>query len=98
MSKDTAKCFSAKNVKELCNILGLPKSQAPKIEMRVQLVSAIKRLIEKEELTHVEAAKRAHVGRTVITAIVNGNLQRISTDRLIDVAQNLGLKVQLKVA
>ena len=40
----------------------------------------------------------AGVGRTVITAIANGNLGHISTDRLIDVAHSLGLRVQLKVA
>ncbi len=88
----------AKNAKELCKLMGLPVSEAPKVEMRVQLVIAIKRAIEKQDLTHAEAADKAGVGRTVITAIVNGNLHRISTDRLIDVAQNLGLKLQLKVA
>ena len=77
---------------------GLPESEAPKVEMRVQLVVAIKRSIEKQGLTQAQAAVKAGVGRTVITAIVNGNLARISTDRLIDVAQNLGLRVQLKVA
>jgi predicted XRE-type DNA-binding protein len=90
--------LEAKNAKDLCKLMGLPESEAPKIEMRTQLVVAIKRAIEKQELTHAQAADKAHVGRTVITAIVNGNLHRISTDRLIDVAQNLGLKVQLKVA
>lgn len=90
--------LEAKNAKELCKLMGLPLSEAPKIEMRTQLVVAIKHAIEKQELTHAQAAAKAQVGRTVITAIVNGNLHRISTDRLIDVAQNLGLKVQLKVA
>jgi predicted XRE-type DNA-binding protein len=87
----------AKNAKELCKLMGLPQSQAHKIEMRTRLVVAIKHAIEKQHLTHAQAAEKADVGRTVITAIVNGNLHRISTDRLIDVAQNLDLKVQLKV-
>lgn len=90
--------LEAKNAKELCRLMGLPESEAPKIEMRTQLVVAIKRAIERQDLTHAQAAAKTHVGRTVITAIVNGNLHRISTDRLIDVAQNLGLRVQLKVA
>ncbi len=90
--------FEAKNIKELCKILGVPESEAAKIEMRRELVVAIRRTIEKKGLTHELAAEEAGVGRTVITAIVNGNLEKISTDRLIDVAQNLGLKVQLKVA
>jgi predicted XRE-type DNA-binding protein len=90
--------LEAKNSKELCKLMGLPQSEAPKIEMRTQLVVAIKRAIEKQKLTHVQAAEKTGIGRTVITAIVNGNLRRISTDRLIDVAQHLGLRVQLKVA
>jgi len=90
--------LEAKNPKELCRLMGLPESEAPRVSMRVQLVIAIKRAIERQGLTHAQAAVKASIGRTVITAIVNGNLQRISTDRLIDVAQNLGLKVQLKVA
>lgn len=90
--------FEAKNITELVELLGLPKSQAPKIEMRLELAQAIRKTIEKQKLTHAEAAKKAKVGRTVITAIANGNLQSISTDRLIDVAQSLGLRIHMKVA
>ncbi|MEQ1663810.1 MAG: XRE family transcriptional regulator [Bdellovibrionales bacterium] len=90
--------FEAKNLNELCALLGLPKSEAPKIQMRLDLVKAIRRAIEKKDLTHAQAAAKTGMGRTVITAIMNGNLDKISTDRLIDVAQAMGLKLQLKVA
>lgn len=90
--------LEAKNTKELCKLMGIPLTEAPKIEMRIQLVVAIKKSIERSKLTHAQAATKAGVGRTVITAIMNGNLESISTDRLIDVAQSLGLKLQLKVA
>ncbi len=88
----------AKNIQELCKILGLPASEGPKIRMRVDLAVAIRHLIERKKLTHMQAAEKSDVGRTVITAIMNGNLQKITTDRLIDIAQGLGLKVQLKIA
>lgn len=88
----------AKNAKELVKVLGLPASEATKIEMRTSLVVAIRRLVEKKGWTHAETAKRANVGRTVITALLNGNTTHVSTDRLIDVAQNLGLTVTLRVA
>lgn len=90
--------IEAKNAKEICKLLKLPLSEAPKIEMRIQLVSAIRRAIEREKFTQAQAAAKADVGRTVITAIMNGNLASISTDRLIDIAHNLGLRVHLKVA
>lgn len=90
--------FEIKNTKELCKVLGIPQKEAAKIEMRRDLVIAIKRIIEKNKWTHEVASEKAQVGRTVITAVTNGNLEKISTDRLIDIAQNLGLKVKLKVA
>ena len=90
--------IEAKSAKELCKLLNIPLSEAAKIEMRTNLVISIKRVIERKNMTHEKAAKMAKVGRTVITAIVNGNLDKISTDRLIDVAQELGLTVQIKIA
>jgi predicted XRE-type DNA-binding protein len=90
--------FEAKNTKELCQLLGVSEKEAAKIEIRRNLVIKIKRVIEKNKWTHEEASEEAGVGRTVITAIVNGNLEKISTDRLIDIAHNFGLKITLKVA
>lgn len=90
--------FEAKNTKELCKILGLPPTASARIEIRIELATAIRNELERKSLTHAEAAKKTGMGRTVITAIANGNLKSISTDRLIDVAHELGLKVQVKVA
>jgi len=89
--------FEAKNIEELCALLCLPKSQAPKVEMRRDLVIAIRKMLEERQLTHAAAAKITGAGRTVITAIANGNLEKISTDRLIDIADALGLNVHLKI-
>ena len=87
-----------KTTESLAKALKLPKAQAAKIDMRTDLVVAIKKAVEKKSLTHLEASKRAGVGRTVMTALMNGNTTHISTDRLISIAQNLGLTVTLKVA
>lgn len=89
---------SAKNIKELGKLLKLPKVEIAKIEMRTDLVIAIRKTVEKQQLTHAEAAKKSGVGRTVITAILNANTTHISTDRLIDIAHGLGLTITLKVA
>jgi len=37
----------ARNIKKLVKVLGLPTSEAAKIEMRTSLVIAIRRLVEK---------------------------------------------------
>ena len=90
--------FEAKSTKELCKLLGLPASEASKIEIRRNLVLAIEKVIKQKKWTHEAASKKAGVGRTVITAILNGNIEKISTDRLIDITQSLGLNVRIKVA
>ena len=95
MNKDF---FEIKGIKQLCKQLDIPISEASKIEMRRNLVIAIQKIIQKTNWTHFEAATKAKVGRTVITAVLNGNLDKISTDRLIDIAQRIGLKVHLNVA
>lgn len=87
-----------KNISELCSMLGLPKSQSARVEIRRDLVIAIDEKIKAKKLTHDQAAKIAGVGRTVITAVVNGNISKISTDKLIAIADSLGLDVHIKVA
>ena len=90
--------FEAKSTKQLCKILGVSESETGKMEMRRNLVISIKKTVKKNAWTHAVAAEEAGVGRTVITAILNGNLEKISTDRLIDIAHRIGLKLRLKVA
>ena len=89
---------NAKSLEDLCSLLGLPETEVPKLQIRLELVNGIRATIKKQNLTHQEAASKSGVGRTVITAVVNGNLNKISTDRLIDIAQGLGLSLLLKVA
>lgn len=90
--------FEVKNLEELCALMNLPESEAPKLRIRLDLAKAIRKTIEQKKMTHAQAAEEVGIGRTIITAIMNGNLNKISTDRLIDVAQALGLRLHLKVA
>ena len=89
--------IEVKNLKELCKVLGLSQSHAPKVEMRRDLIINIRQVIKIKGLTHAEAAKKAGVGRTVITAVMNGNIAKISTDKLMDIAISLGIKLHLDV-
>jgi predicted XRE-type DNA-binding protein len=92
------KYIEAKTTEDLCRILGLPQNHAARIRMKVDLVVALRRHVQRHKWTQEEAARRARVGRTVMTAILNCKLAGISTDRLLDVAERLGLRFQLKVA
>ena len=87
-----------RSVTTLAKGVNVPDGEARRIDMRTDLVVAIQKKIAKLKLTHAAAANQVGVGRTVITALMNGNSRHISTDRLIHVAGQLGLKVWLKVA
>ena len=87
-----------KNRKDLIQILGLSEAAGVRAKLRVQLVIGIRNALMRQKLTQMQGAEMAHVGRTVITAIVNGNLSKISTDRLLEIADRLGVKMQFKVA
>jgi|GEM_PF-1490367 len=90
--------IDAANLEELASLLGLPDKEVGKLRIRLELVNGIRTTIKKNHYTHLQAAEACGVGRTVITAVLNGNLNKISTDRLIDIAQALGLTLSLKVA
>lgn len=88
----------ANTLEDLASLLGLPQAEVGKLRIRLEIVHGIRSVIKKNNLTHLEAANISGVGRTVITAVLNGNLDKISTDRLIDIAQSLGLTLHLKIA
>jgi predicted XRE-type DNA-binding protein len=92
------KYIEVKTTEELCRVLGLPEKQAARIRVRIDLVMAIRRSVHRHDWTQVQAAERAKIGRTVMTAILNCKLGSISTDRLLDVAERLGIRFHLKVA
>lgn len=56
---------------------------------------AIRHLIERKMMIHQQVAEKSEVGRITIAAIMNRNLQTITTDRLIDTAQWMGFKSHL---
>ena len=66
--------------------------------IRLRLSLAIKKAIEEKGLTHVNAALIARTPRTSLTAIANGNLERVSMDRLVTIAHRLGVGISLRLA
>lgn len=64
---------------------------------RKKIAERIAHVIKRNEMTHAVAAEVTGFGRTVITAVVGGNIDKISTDRLLKIAERLDLKIQIKV-
>lgn len=65
--------------------------------LRLRLSLAIKKAIDERDLTHADAALMARTPRTSITAIANGNLERVSMDRLVTIAYQLGVGIGLRL-
>ena len=74
------------------------ETEVVRATVRDGLVSAIQRTVSERRMTHTQASFESRVGRTVMTAILNGNLRKISTDRLLRIAHRLGLKIELKIS
>jgi predicted XRE-type DNA-binding protein len=88
----------ARTGSELAKTLGLPASAAQEWRVRNDLSSVLISAVEKEGLTHAEVAKRAGTSRTRVTAILNRNLQHVSTDLLIRILSALGYEIKLSVS
>ena len=88
----------ANSIRELGKILGVSDQKSIETEIRINIVVAIERVIKKNKWTKAQAAKEMKVNQTVIESIMNGNIGQISTNRLINIADDLGLEIKIKVA
>jgi transcriptional regulator with XRE-family HTH domain len=51
----------------------------------------------RQGITHAEVAKRAGTSRTRVTAILNGDLDHVSSDLLVRILAGLGYRVRVSV-
>ena len=83
---------------QLARTLGLSPAEAQEWKVQYALYKRLKDVVRKEKLTHAELAKRAGTSRTRVTAILNGNLQHVSSDLLIRIFTALGYTVSVSVS
>jgi predicted XRE-type DNA-binding protein len=95
MSK--VKPIIAKTPEELATTLGLSPSAAKEWQVRGDLMKRIKRIVEREKITHAEIARRAGTSRSRVTAILNDDLDHVSSDLLIRILASLGYRVKISV-
>ena len=48
--------------------------------MQYELLKKLRQVVRQESLTHAEVAQRGGSSRTRVTAILNGNLDNVSTE------------------
>ena len=85
-----------KSTKELAKHLGLSEARGIEAELKAKMMLKIKELVKEKELTHQEVADLSGVGRTVITGIVNSNIQSITMGRLLKVLVSLGVEPEIR--
>jgi predicted XRE-type DNA-binding protein len=81
--------------RQLARALSLEPEDALEIEVRASLVEKIVVAVTRGDLTHGEVAKLAGTSRSRVTAILNGNIQGVSTDLLLRILGKLGYRARL---
>ena len=92
------KATVAKTPEALAKALGLSAAEAKEWRVQYDLLKRLKAIVQKEKITHAGLAKRAGTSRTRVTAILNGNLEHVSSDLLIRILGSLGYRVRISVS
>ena len=78
--------------------LGFDEAEARVLEMRAELMAALREHIEKNDWTQGEAAKKLGTTQPRISALMKGAWRDFSADMLLVMAGRLGLRPTLKLA
>jgi predicted XRE-type DNA-binding protein len=81
--------------RELARALDLPDADRQTMEIQIQIAEEIMREVARQALTHAALARLAGTSRTRITAILNGNLDQVSTDLLLRILASLGIRARI---
>lgn len=78
--------------------LGFDEAEARVLEMRADLMAALRDHIEKKGWTQSEAAKALGVTQPRVSALIKGAWRDFSADMLLVLATRVGLRPTLKLA
>lgn len=78
--------------------LGFDEAEARVLEMRAELMAALREHIEKNSWTQSEAAKKLGTTQPRVSALMKGAWRDFSADMLLVMAGRLGLRPTLKLA
>ncbi|MBM3774379.1 MAG: XRE family transcriptional regulator [Acidobacteria bacterium] len=77
--------------------LGFSAAEARNLRIRSELMTALRKFIEKEGLTQADAAKRVNVSQPRISDLTRGKISRFSLDTLVNMLTDAGMDVALKI-
>ena len=81
----------------LAGALGLSPTEAREGQVQHALLTRLKDIARRQKFTHAEIARRSGTSRTRVTAILNDDLEHVSTDLLIRILASLGYRVKVSV-
>lgn len=90
------KAVSARNARELADALDLSDPDRAALEMQLELAERIALEVRRLEVTHANLARLAGTSRPRVTAILNGNLEGVSTELLLRLLAALKVRVELR--
>lgn len=83
---------------ELARALNLSDAESQEWRVQYALLKRLRQIVSKQGLTHAEVARLGQSSRTRVTAILNGNLENVSSDLLIRLLRGLGYRVRVSVS
>ena len=90
------KAVWARSTRELAEVLGLADADRVALEVQLELTERIAREVRRLDITHANLARLAGTSRPRVTAILNGNLEGVSTDLLLRLLAALKVRVELR--
>ena len=91
----------ARQVKVANNVfldLGFPPHEAAVMLLRCELAEALRKWMDREAITQVEAAKRLGVVQPRISEIARNKVDKLSLDYLVGLCAKAGVSVAVKLA
>jgi len=77
--------------------LGFSPVEARNLQLRSQMMTALRNFIEKERLTQAEAARRLRVSQPRVSDLTRGQISRFSLDTLVNMLADAGLEVDFRI-
>ncbi len=77
--------------------LGFSPAESRNLRIRSEMMTALRKFIEKEGLTQADAAKRLKVSQPRVSDLTRGKISRFSLDTLVNMLTDVGLEVDFRI-
>lgn len=82
---------------EVFTDLGFSPAESRNLRIRSEMMTALRKFIEKEGLTQADAANRLKVSQPRVSDLTRGKISRFSLDTLVNMLTDAGLEVDFRI-